>query len=71
MQLFLVHQVSIGAAVVVDFLFLWNSKYNYQCFTDSYNRIVSHRFHRLLDDLKALLSTPIRKLVIGDIVHID
>ena len=30
-----------------------------------------YSFHRLLDDLKALLSTPTRKLVIDDIVHID
>ena len=30
-----------------------------------------YSFHRLLDDLKVLLSTPTRKLVIDDIVHID
>ena len=30
-----------------------------------------YSFHRLLVELKAILSTPIRKLVIDDIVHID
>ena len=71
MQLFLVHRVSVGAAVVVDFLLVVKfnfrmisvKKYNYQCFTDSYIPFIGSSM-----TLKCYCY-PTRKLVIDDIVH--